>query len=119
MIPSAIVEMNTDTGGRDFSGKYAKQRKHHAERDHQHHHQRQQHDAGHVGASRGERDGDVAAGHHHVALREIDRARRVQDQHEAEREQRVGAAERERVEQRLEHAIETSPIGALMRASSE
>ena len=40
----------------------------------------------------GERDRHVTARHHHIALREVDRARRVEDQDEPEREQRVGGA---------------------------
>ncbi len=50
---------------------------------------------------RAKADGYVAAGHDEVAVREIDRRRRVDDEHETKSDQRVRGTKREAVDDEL------------------
>jgi hypothetical protein len=78
---------------RDVSGQHAGKRE-------RQRHQRQQQETRHVEPRR-EQDRDRAAQHDEVAVREVDGTGRVQRQHEAQRDQRIGHAQRQRVEDEL------------------
>ena len=80
--------------------KIGNQRDRDSDREHDHRDQRQQDKdrKRHHGAKA---DGDVAAGHDQIAMGEIDRAGRVDDEDEAEGDQRISGAKRDAVDHEL------------------
>ena len=77
----------------------------------------QQQEARQAGPGR-EHDRHGTAQHDQIAMREVDRARGVQRQHEAERDQRIGHAQRQGIEDELEgDQCRLSPRAASLRRS--
>jgi hypothetical protein len=72
-----------------------------AEQRHQGHHQRQQDEPGGGGYEARQRHGQEPARHDEVALREVDGSGGVEHQHESQRHQCVGGAERYAVDHQL------------------
>ena len=70
-----------------------------------------EHERHHLGEPRDRQRGEQ----HHRALREVEHARRLEDQHETKRHQRVGARPGEQTadqgfEERAEHACPLAPL---------
>ena len=81
-------------------GKIREQRQSDAEHKHDHGDERQEDDSRNL-RQRAEADGDIAAGHHQVAMGEVNRAGRIDDEDKAECDQRVGCAKCQAVDYEL------------------
>ena len=74
---------------------------HDAEREHDDADKRQEHDHAEAAISRAKSDGGIAAGHHEIPMREVHRARGIDHEHKAERNERIGGAESHSIEKQV------------------